>query len=128
MQVFVFEFVPVPEQAGVDELEEVPQLAEMVLDGCAREDESALGVEVHRGRAHAGVAVLDLVGLVEAHNVPLLARKQFALRSQHAVGGEDELPGTGGRDAVLPVVDVVQDRHLKGRGEADRLDVPVGDD
>ena len=47
--VFLHEAVERPQQAGVEELEEVPQLGEVVLYGCAGEDDTMLPLEFHGG-------------------------------------------------------------------------------
>ena len=52
----------------------------------------------------------------------LQAESEFA---EHPVSGEDEVSGSGRRDEVFPVTDIVEDGHIERRGEPRRLDGPV---
>ena len=46
--VFVHKTIEGAEQPRIEELEQVPEFREVVLDGCAREDDATFGFEFHR--------------------------------------------------------------------------------
>jgi hypothetical protein len=87
-----------PEHAGIEEVHQAPQLAEVVLDGCAREREPVLGVEQSNGARGFGSGVLDGLGFVEDDVIEEGLLEQQGVAAQGAVGGEHDvvaLPGCG---------------------------------
>ena len=76
-------------QAGIDEIEDRPQVAETVFNGCAGECYTVRAFEFfHRlGLARAGV--FDRLGLVEHDPRPIDFRQPFE-SDDHAVGGDHQ--------------------------------------
>ena len=70
------------EQAGVQEVEETPEFAEIVLNRRAGGDDADAALEALGGARALGEAVLDGLGLVEDNGVPGAAGQQLLLGGQ----------------------------------------------
>ena len=79
------------EHAGVQELEERPELAQVVLDRGAGEREAVVGPEQARGLGGLRAVVLDGLRLVEDGVAEIHLRELDGVAAERAVGGEDQV-------------------------------------
>ena len=79
------------EHAGVEELEDGPEVVEPVLDGRAGEGEPARGAQEAGGLGGLGAGVLDGLGLVEDDALELDRAKPLDVQAHGGVGGEDQV-------------------------------------
>ena len=113
------------EQAGVQELEQAPQLAEMVLDRRAAQRQPVLRANQPRGLRRRRVRVLDRLRLVEDRVLELDVLQQQRVAPQRAVAGEDDVVAA---DAIDRAVRAAEVQHAELRREARGLFLPVEDD
>ncbi len=113
------------EEAGVDKLEEVPEFGKIVLNGRACEEYAGLGLQVHGGGGHLGVAVLDGVRLIKDHEVPLLLPQQFGLADEESVGAQHHAMVRSRRNGGGTVFLLVEEGHIEGGREALEFRLPV---
>ena len=113
------------EQAGVDEVEEIPQLAEVIFDRGAGGDQLEAGGKRHRRLRPFGGGVFDRLCLVEDDRLPRYRREQFVFLLQQGVGGDQQVEFAEIADAFFPVA-TGEDLDLDGRGETSHLGLPVG--
>src|SRR5262249_29742322 len=98
------ERLPGPEQSGVGELHDRPQLGEVVLDGRAGERDPPARRDGAYGLGLPGAAVLQRLRLVADDAVPLDRGEGLAVTGRGAVGGEDEVGVAYGLGEVLPAM------------------------
>ena len=79
------------QHARVQELEQAPQLAQMVLDRRAAERQAMVAAQQARRLGGLGARVLDGLGLVEDHVVEADVLQEGRVAAQRAVGGEHEV-------------------------------------
>ena len=79
------------EHAGVEELEDRPELAQVVLDRRAAHRQAVPAAEQPGGLGGLAVGVLDRLGLVEDHVVELDLRQLGDVGAEGAVGGDDQV-------------------------------------
>ena len=118
------------QHAGVQEFDQRPQLAQMVLDRRAGQREAMVAAQQPRRLRRFGVRVLDRLRLVEDDVVRLDLAQEGGVLPQHAVGRDQEVDARepvsqGGRARGALGADVGEDAQL--RGEARRLLLPVPD-
>ena len=69
----LFKVLLVAEDLRHQEVHERPELHHIILQGCASQQKSTLGVEAKECLPALRLEILDVLGLVEDHVVPLLA-------------------------------------------------------
>ena len=79
------------EQAGIQELEQAPQLAEVVLDRRPAQRQPVLRADQPRGLGRRRVRVLDRLRLVEDRVLELDVLEEQRVAPQRAVAGEDDV-------------------------------------
>ena len=89
------ELVVAGEDVGHEEVEERPELHQVVLQGGASEEEAPLGGEVEQRPPALRAPVLDHVGLVEDQKVPLLAQEEPGVLQREGVGRDADVEGVG---------------------------------
>ena len=125
----------IPQHPGVEEVHQGPELADAVLHRRAGEGdaEAALlagAAEVAGGLALLGGGILDRLGLIDHHPLPVDRFEQLAVALEQAIAGEHQvdtveglpqgrLRGGAAGAVVLP--------HPQLRREARRLPFPVGE-
>ncbi len=113
--------VPAPaEQPAVREVELAPQLVEPVLDRGAGQRHAEVRSQLVGRAGDLAVRVLDRLGLVEDHRVPLLRAQALRVEAQDRVGRERHL-----RLAVERAPGAVVERGAQGGSEALDLLRPV---
>ncbi len=115
------------EHPRVEELEERPQLAEVVLDRRPAEREPVLCLEQARGLGGARRLVLDRLRLVEHRVVEVDRRELGDVAAEDPVGGEDEVDVLE-MLAGLEAIDAGVIEDAQPRGEARGLALPVEDE
>ena len=115
-----------PEEAGVQDVHDRPQVVEPVLDGRAGErDPVARGDRARRLR-RPGERVLDRLGLVERQHPPSERREEAAIAGQERVGGEHDVPDLQ-VDRFRRAVRAVVDHGAQAGGESVQLPLPVAE-
>ena len=79
------------EHAGVEELEDRPELAQVVLDRRAAHGQAVPAAEQPGGLGGLALGVLDRLGLVEDHVVELDLAQLGDVGAEGAVGGDDQV-------------------------------------
>mmetsp|Transcript_13168 Transcript_13168/g.39245 ORF Transcript_13168/g.39245 Transcript_13168/m.39245 type:complete len:436 (+) Transcript_13168:550-1857(+) len=109
---FLFENRERAKQAGANEIEQRPQLLEVVLDRRARQDDPVRGAELLRGDSDSSVRRPDLLPLVEDQQHPR-GLQELLLAPAHGLVRRDEHPLLLGRDLdglpPLGLADLVHD-------------------
>ena len=118
------EFLLAAEQAGHQEVVLAPQLAEVVFQRRAGEAEPVFGDEFARNLGGGTAAVLDVLRLVENHELPALARKQVFVKAQQGIGGEHDIRSRNSAEMLL-ALGTVQREHAEAGREFLRLAPPV---
>src|SRR5262249_49331324 len=77
------------EQAGLCEVKQRPELAELVLNGGAVQGEPILRAQRVRDRRYPGLGVLDRLRLVENDQVVIPREQDVAVELQEWVAGDD---------------------------------------
>ncbi len=113
------------EKPRVEELEEVPKLAEIVLHRSSGENHTRRRLERHGGVGHLCPPVLYGVGLVETDYVPLHGGKRLLFAHEQSVGSEHDVILPDSLERVRPVILFVQDHDVQGRRESRQLTGPV---
>ena len=112
----------VAEETRVGEVEQRPELAEVVLDRRAREAEPVLGVDRPRREVRLAAHVLDRLRLVEDHHVIGGLRDELLVTAEDRVARDDDVRARG----VVPrAVAAVEHVHPQARRELGDLAVPV---
>src|SRR4051812_34443690 len=115
------------EHARVEELEQAPQLAKVVLDRRAAEGQAVLRTDQPGRLRRLAARVLDRLGLVEDGVIEAVVLEVDDVSPERAVGGQDDVavvevfPGLTAADAGM-----VEDAEL--RREASGLLLPVEDE
>ena len=79
------------EEAGHQELEQAPELKEVVLDGRTGQAQAHAGMDAAHGAGRDGVGVLDVLGFVQDDGVELVFLHLLQVTPQQGVGGDDEV-------------------------------------
>ena len=108
------------QHAGVQELDQRPQLAQVVLDRRARQREAMVPAQQARRLRRFGVRVLDRLRLVEDHVVRLDLAQEDGVLAQHAVGRDQQVDARepasqGGRARGALGADVGERRAASAR-------------
>ena len=112
------------QEAGVEKLEQAPDLAEMVFDGRPGERQAMTPAQHARRLGRCGRRILDGLRFIENHVVELVFGEPRGVTPQRPVGGEHEVVvGDGGRRSR--VAGVVE--HAQIGRETRRLVHPVVD-
>ena len=112
------------EQPRIDELEQVPQFAEMVFQRRASHDQPELGRQTHRRLRPASGHVLDRLGFVQNHRVPGLRLKPGRFGVQQAIAADHDVAWAEVLEEGVAVPRPEQ-AGVECRGEAIRLVQPV---
>ena len=112
----------------VRELEEIPDFAEVVLEGRAGKKNAGSGFELHRGLRHPGVPVLDVVSFIKNHRRPFAAAQGFNLSGKNAVGREDVVARFRLVDELFAVFGLLKHFGSEARRKALELIAPVEED
>ena len=113
------------QQPGIDELEQIPQLAQVILHGRSGGDHLEAAVQSHRGARTHRQAVLDRLRLVQHDHLPSHLGQQVDLLMQQAVAGDDEVEGPGRLQFLCTIARAQHGRPQSGR-ESTRLIDPIG--
>jgi hypothetical protein len=121
-----------PEQAGIEEVEDRPQIAKIILNRRAGERDAALRVEGLDRAGLLGLGVLDRLRLVDNGETPAGLAEPIE-PEQRGVAGHDEIDTSEvlGRSRFQPLgrrERGMGDEHVERRGEALGLGRPVGDE
>lgn len=87
---FVEEFVRI-EEIGHNEVEESPQLSHIILDGGACQEKAVPGLKLFQGVPPLRKDVLNSLGLVQNHELPLQSLEGFVVSDCELVGGDDHV-------------------------------------
>ena len=118
------------EQTRIDEIEYRPQVAQIVFDRRAGEDDARLGLQGFDGPGLFGVGVLDRLGFVENHEAPgrladpALAQQRPIAR-HHQIGLRQALVAHGAQ-FVGGLERGMRDHDFQTRREARGFERPVG--
>ncbi len=113
------------QQAGVDEIEKVPQLAEMIFYRRASSDQAELGLQTHRGFGTLGGRILDGLRLVQNYGLPRHRLQQLYFLLEQGETGDENVAFAKVFDHLLAVVRIGQAAHGQCGGETGRLLLPV---
>ena len=119
------------EIAGIDEVEDGPEVGQPILHRRAGQREAVPGWQLEHGAGLVGLGVLDVLRLVEHHAVPVDAGEQLLVAPHQGIGGDDQvvLGGLGAkRLGVLLAFRAVMNPGAQARREAFDLFLPVADD
>src|SRR3954468_7231170 len=106
-EVQLLELLPRAELPGAEQRDEVVELAQVVLKGSRREEQEVIAVDLLQEPVRRGAVILDLVGFVDDHEVPAVAKDLLGVAcTAGAIVGRDRF------DGVLPLV------RIRRRGEA----------
>ncbi len=125
--VALLELVEGTEETRRDEVEDRPDLAQAVLDGCPAQGETTIRAQA-LGRARRGAQrVLDLLGLVDDDVAPVDLLEHLLVAPQERVARDDHV---GVLELVLPLAALgpVPEGMAQRRREAVHLAEPVGHD
>jgi len=114
------------EESRHEEIEETPELENVVLDRCSREDETMVRSKELDGFGKFRLPVLDDVTFVEDAVVPVDGSKEIDVVPDHLVRSDDDVEGGKGgleETSLLEGSDV--DDWTKVLGELEDLVVPV---
>ena len=112
------------EHARIQEVEQAPQLAEVVLDRRAAEREPVIRLEQSRRLGRAGARVLDRLRLVQDRVVERDLLQVTDVPAQRAVGGQDDVVLGDAVEGVAPAA-AGEIEHAQRRREARRFLLPV---
>src|SRR5262249_23475314 len=113
----------------VEKLEDAPQVGQAVLDGRAGERRAPLRGQLARGLGGAGRRVLDVLGLVQDHLVPLDRGQRRLVAVEQGVGAQDHVVAGGQRGELRDVaLGAVVHEPPQRRREARQLALPVTHD
>ena len=118
------ELVAGAQQAGIDEAEQVPQLAQVVFQRRAGGHHAEVALQGHHGLRALGGRVLDRLRFVEHDVVPADLGKHRCFELQQAIADDDEVERTGFVQHGGAVA-AAEQLHVQGRREARRLADPV---
>src|SRR3954447_7917036 len=100
-EVQLLELLPGAELARAEQCDEVVELAQIVLEGSRREEQQVIAVDLLQEPIRRGAVILDLVGFVDDHEVPAVAKNLLRVAcAASAVIGRNRLRG------MLPLVGV----------------------
>ncbi len=117
----------VAEHAGVEKIEEGPEVAEMILDGSAGEGEAMAAFDEADGFGGFALGVFDGLGFVEDDVVEIDILEEGGVAAEGAVGGDDQVV-VGEMIGGLEAVDAGVVEDAKGGGEAFGFFLPVEDE
>lgn len=117
------------EDLGHEKVKQRPQLGQVVLQGCAGEQQPAVGLEVEQDLPALRLEVLNVLSLVQDHVVPFLASEYRVVGHSDLVAGNADMETVEFRPA-LPLLLALFGRpevghDLEGRTPALELDLPV---
>ena len=121
------------ELAGKDKVKERPELAQVVLNGRAAENDAMRCAKALGDDGDLGLGVADLVALVEHHEVPVLREQRLVVDQQGRVGGEQHAVGGrthGAYELTLVAAHrahLVQDAHPQPGPPAMQLGQPLAE-
>ena len=116
----------VAQPAGQQEMEQRPQLAQVILQRRAGQAQAVVRAQVACGLGRLGGGVLDVLRLVEDQQVILVLPELLGIARQQGIGGEDQVVFGDLRERLAPAR-AVQREHAQVGGEAFGLVQPVGD-
>ena len=113
------------EVAGLDEVDDAPEIEQAVFERGAGEGEALLGLELLDALGDLGAGVLDELGLVENQGLEVELLEFLEVPSQQGVVGDDDVEAGDLLAEVVPVGAAFEDEHAHGRGELLGLATPV---
>ena len=112
------------QEARHQEVEQAPQLAQVVLQRRARQAQPVPRVQARHHLRRLGAGVLDVLRLVQHHQVPGLGQPLFTVALQQRVGRDDQVVLCEAGGLRMPAA-AVPHPAAQGGGEAGRLALPV---
>ncbi len=109
------------------EVEQRPQLFEIVLHGRSRETQPMPSAQSAHGARRLTARVLDRLGFVQHQVVEGVLRQQLAIPHQHRIGGDDNLGTRQVHIGGLPLLSVDR-QHPEVGSEASKLSPPIADE
>ena len=116
------------QQSGIEELQQVPEFAKIVLHRRTGEQQARTCLERHDGRGRLRLAVLDGMCLVEAHNIPIHLCQFFLHLWHESVSGEHHIASRCFLKHLLAVVGMIEQHDVERWSKACQLAFPVGND
>jgi hypothetical protein len=113
------------EQAGHQEIELRPELAQVVFQRRAGQRQAVPCLEFARHLVRLRLGILDELGLVHHQQVPVVCQQGLAVAHQQRIGGQHQV-GPGDVAEQLGAILAMQDQHLETGGELRRFVAPVG--
>lgn len=123
--VVAVEGLGITQPAGHEEIEQRPELAEMVFQRCTGQAQPLPGVEPAHGLRGLARRVLDVLRFIEHQQVQRLLAQRFDVSGQQCVAGQQEVVFAE-LGEVLASAAALQGQYPKLRGEACGLVLPVG--
>lgn len=80
---------------GQEEVEQGPELVEVVLQRGSGEQKPVARFDLANDEGEFGLFVLDSVGLIDDHVLPVELLEDALLSDEHLVGGDDDVPTAG---------------------------------
>ena len=115
-RVLLVEALKISEQAGVQELEEIPQFSEVVFDRRTGGGYPEITLEAHRYLAALRTAVLDRLGFIQDDGAEALRRQCFPLKGKQTIADHQHIIRAYRFDGFL-AVSLPQQHRIQGRGE-----------
>ena len=91
--VVALEAFAVAKPAGHEEVEQRPELAQVVFQRCATQAQALLGLDLRQGEGGLAARVLDVLRFIENQQVIALGAEQGEVAGQQGVGAEDQVVG-----------------------------------
>jgi len=111
-------------QSGIDEIEQGPQLAQMILQGSSGGNQAKLSLQGHGRLSPFGLTIFNGLGLIQHHHLPRHLCQHLSLHLQQAVTAEEKIKGAKAVQHLLPVSLTIQ-LDIEGRGKTTRFLGPV---
>ena len=113
----------------VGKLHEVPQLAHMVLQRRARQQQPEVSLQCHGHPGHLRLLILDGVRFVKHDGMPRAGTESLLLRDEQSVGRDHHVESPSLPDHALAVFPgAIEQADVEFRSKACRLLLPVEDE
>ena len=120
------EVLVVAQQARVDKLEEVPQLAQVVLHRCTSQHHTVVGLYFHGCCTRLRSSIFNNVRLVQAGHIPMFLCEDTLNAQQNAIRGHNHITSLGILYHLLTVSGEVEYLHVQRWSKSFHLSLPVG--
>ena len=91
--------------AGIEEVEDRPEIAQAVLDGRAGQGQAMRRRQLQDRARLGGLRILDVLGLVDHHAVPVPAPQELLVQARQRERGQDDIVRLAGRREAPLVFD-----------------------